>query len=90
MEKKRSGFVKGVGFSLRNGVVQENGQGSATDMVRRESVRQTSERDVGMLDILDIISTHQEIVVGFYFGVGGEENRILLVSDLRILYRESF
>lgn len=32
--------------------VQEKGQGSASDMVRRKIVRQTSERDVGMFDML--------------------------------------
>ena len=31
---------------------QEKGHGSATDMARRKRVRQTSEREVGMLDML--------------------------------------
>lgn len=51
------------------GEVQEKGHGSATDMFRRKMERQTSERDVGMLDILipqlSESAFHQEIPVRF-------------------------
>lgn len=44
------------------GDLSENGQGSATDMARRKRVRQTSEREVGMLDMVYYFSTLSEIV----------------------------
>lgn len=42
---------------------QEKGQGSATDMVRRDWVKQISERDVGMFDILVSSSTTPQEMV---------------------------
>lgn len=46
---------------MKRYLAQEKGHGSATDMVRRKRVRQTSEREVGMLDMLLITSFAEEV-----------------------------
>ena len=51
------------GVLLRYGGAYEKGHGSAEDMAKRNWVRQISERDVGMFDMVVPSDTPQQLLV---------------------------
>ncbi|CBI38886.3 unnamed protein product, partial [Vitis vinifera] len=70
---------------MKRYLAQEKGHGSATDMARRKRVRQTSEREVGMLDMLLITSFAEEVAA--IAAVAVEEENIVRVETKRKVER---